>query len=80
MNRENLATKKSPELFRLAVSFKNTVCCNMCVFTDGYKDDIKVMGTKELFKATLELLNNFNAAKNIQMMQSLGYTCLKEHK
>lgn len=50
MNRENLATKKSPELFRLAVSFKNTVCCNMCVFTDGYKDDIKVMGTKELFK------------------------------
>ena len=60
LNRENLATKKSPELFRLAVSFKNTVCCNMCVFTDGYKDDIKVMSTKELFRATLELLNNFN--------------------
>ena len=49
LNRENLATKKSPELFRLAVSFKNQVCCNMCVFTDGYKDDIKVMSTKELF-------------------------------
>ncbi len=80
LNRENLATKKSPELFRLAVSFKNTVCCNMCVFTDGYKDDIKVMGTKELFKATLELLNNFNAAKNIHMMQSLGDTCLNEHQ
>lgn len=52
----------------------------MCVFTDGYKDDIKVMGTKELFKATLELLNNFNAAKNIHMMQSLGDTCLNEHQ
>lgn len=41
---------------------------------------IKVMGTKELFKATLELLNNFNAAKNIHMMQSLGDTCLNEHQ
>ena len=79
LNRENLATKKSPELFRLAVSFKNTVCCNMCVFTDGYKDDIKVMSTKELFRATLELLNNFNAAKNIHLLQTLGDSYLNEH-
>ena len=80
LNRENLATKKSPELFRLAVSFKNLVCCNMCVFTDGYKDDIKVMSTKELFRATLELLNNFNAAKNIHLMQTLGNSYLTEHQ
>ena len=80
LNRENLATKKSPELFRLAVSFKNTVCCNMCVFTDGYKDDIKVMSTKELFRATLELLNNFNAAKNIHLLQTLGNSYLTEHQ
>ena len=80
LNRENLATKKSPELFRLAVSFKNTVCCNMCVFTDGYKDDIKVMSTKELFRATLELLNNFNAAKNIHLLQTLGDSYLNAHQ
>ena len=80
LNRENLATKKSPELFRLAVSFKNTVCCNMCVFKDGYKDDIKVMSTKELFRATLELLNNFNTAKNIHLLQTLGDSYLNEHQ
>ena len=80
LNRENLATKKSPELFRLAVSFKNTVCCNMCVSTDGYKDDIKVMSTKELFRATLELLNNFNTAKNIHLLQTLGNSYLTEHQ
>ncbi len=80
LNRENLATKKSPELFRLAVSFKNTVCCNMCVFTDGYKDDIKVMSTKELFRATLELLNNFNTAKNIHLLQTLSNSYLTEHQ
>ena len=80
LNRENFATKPSPELFRLAVSFKNTVCCNMCVFTDGYKDDIKVMSTKELFRATLELLNNFNTAKNIHLLQTLGDSYLNEHQ
>ena len=52
----------------------------MCVFTDGYKDDIKVMSTKELFRATLELLNNFNAAKNIHLLQTLGDSYLNEHQ
>ena len=52
----------------------------MCVFTDGYKDDIKVMSTKELFRATLELLNNFNTAKNIHLLQTLGNSYLTEHQ
>lgn len=37
-NQMNLYSKKSPELFRLAIGFKNQVCCNMCIFTDGYKE------------------------------------------
>ena len=52
----------------------------MCVFTDGSKDDIKVMSTKELFRATLELLNNFNTAKNIHLLQTLGNSYLTEHQ
>ena len=41
-NQMNLYSKKVPELFRLAIGFKNQVCCNMCIFTDGYKDDLRV--------------------------------------
>ena len=48
-NQMNLYSKKSPELFRLAIGFKNQVCCNMCVFTDGYKDDLKVSNVSELY-------------------------------
>ena len=57
-NQMNLYSKKVPELFRLALGFKNTVCCNMCIFTDGYKDDLRVSNTTELYRAALELFSN----------------------
>ena len=58
----NLYSKKVPELFRLAIGFKNQVCCNMCIFTDGYKDDLRVSNTTELYRAALELFSNYNPA------------------
>ena len=78
-NQMNLYSKKVPELFRLAIGFKNQVCCNMCIFTDGYKDDLKVSNTSELYKAALELFNNFNTAKQIHLMQQLGNCSMDEH-
>ena len=59
-NQMNLYSKKVPELFRLAIGFKNQVCCNMCIFTDGYKDDLRVSNTSELYRSALELFNNYN--------------------
>ena len=79
-NLQNLYSKKVPELFKLAIGFKNQVCCNMCIFTDGYKDDLKVSNTSELYKAALELFNNFNTAKQIHLMQQLGNTSMTEHQ
>lgn len=79
-NQMNLYSKKSPELFRLAIGFKNQVCCNMCVFTDGYKDDFRVSNTNELYRSALELFNGYNAAKHIHLMQSLGDTYMSEHQ
>lgn len=79
-NQMNLYSKKSPELFRLAIGFKNQVCCNMCVFTDGYKDDLRVSSTNELYRSALELFNGYNAAKHIHLMQSLGDTYMSEHQ
>ena len=79
-NLQSLYTKKSPELFKLAIGFKNQVCCNMCVFTDGYKEDLRVSSTGELYKAALELFNNFNTAKQIHLMQQLGNTSMNLHQ
>ena len=79
-NLQSLYTKKSPELFKLAVGFKNQVCCNLCLFTDGYKEDLRVSSTGELYKAALELFNQFNIAKQIHLMQQLGNTSMTEHQ
>jgi len=79
-NQQNLYSKKVPELFRVAIGFKNTVCCNMCVFTDGYKGEIRVSSTRELYQRVMELLNQFNAAKQIHLMQQLCNSSLSEHQ
>ena len=79
-NLQSLYTKKSPELFKLAIGFKNQVCCNMCIMTDGYREDLRVSNTTELYKAALELFNNFNTAKQIHLMQQLENTSMTEHQ
>ena len=79
-NQMNLYSKKVPELFRLAIGFKNQVCCNMCIFTDGYKDDLRVSNTSELYRSALELFNNYNPAKHLYLMQQLGNTSMSQHQ
>ena len=79
-NQMNLYSKKVPELFRLAIGFKNQVCCNMCIFSDGYKDDLRLSSTTDLYRAALELFNNYNIAKQIHLMQQLGNTSMTEHQ
>ena len=79
-NHTNLMSKKVPETFRLAIGFKNQVCCNMCITSDGYKDDLRVNNTRELYQAALILFNQFNPAKQIHLMQQLGNTSMTEHQ
>ena len=79
-NQMNLYSKKSPEPFRLAIGFKNQVGCNMCIFTDGYKEDLRVSNTSELYRSALELFNNYNPAKHLHLMQQLGNTSMSEHQ
>ena len=79
-NQMNLYSKKSPELFKLAIGFKNQVCCNMCIFTNGYKDELRVSNTAELYRSALELFNSYNPAKHLHLMQSLSNTSMSEHQ
>ena len=79
-NQQNLYSKKVPELFRVAIGFKNLVCCNMCVFTDGYTGELRASSTRELYRQVLELFQNFNPAKQIHLMQQLCNSSLTEHQ
>ena len=79
-NHMNLYSKKTVEKFKVFIGFKNLVCCNLCVSTDGYLGQLEVSDTKDLFRSVLEMFNKYDAAKHIHLMQTLGNTTMSEHQ
>ena len=79
-NHMNLYSKKTVEKFKVFIGFKNLVCTNLCVSTDGYKSCLEVTNTGDLYRAVLEMFNHYNPAKHIHLMQTLGNSYLSEHQ
>ena len=79
-NQMNLYSKKTVERFKVFVEFKNLVCCNLCVYTDGYLGNLEVSSTNDLFRSVLEMFNRYDPAKHIHLMQTLGNSYLTEHQ
>lgn len=79
-NHMNLYSKKTVEKFKVFIGFKNMVCCNMCVSTDGYLSCLEVSNTGDLFRSVLEMFHAYNPAKHIHLMQTLGNSHLSEHQ
>jgi len=77
-NNENLYSKKGLEKFKVFIGFKNMVCINMCVSTDGLKEEIKVMNTSDLIAKVIELIVSYNAKTHLDMMNSLQNYSLTE--
>ncbi len=79
-NQMNLYSKKTVERFKVFVGFKNMVCCNLCVYTDGYLGNLEVSSTGDLFRSVLEMFNHYDPAKHIHLMRTLGNSYLTEHQ
>jgi hypothetical protein len=47
-NLENLYNKKTYEKFKFFIGFQNMVCCNLCISTDGYQNEIRAMSHLDL--------------------------------
>lgn len=71
-NIENLHSRKSEERFKVFVGFKNKICTNLCIFTDGYAADIRVRSLSELRESVYNLVTGFDADKQLSMMRSLS--------
>ena len=76
--RDNLSGKMTAQKFNIAVGFLNLTCTNQCLSTDGYKEEIKATSSRGLYQFTLDLFGQYNVAKHIHLMQSLGDTMLSE--
>lgn len=68
---QNLFSKKSIEKFKIFIGFKNMVCCNLCIATDGLKDDLRVSSIDELKSRTSELFLNYQQEQHIDNMRQL---------
>lgn len=77
-NHENLYSKKSLEKFKVFIGFKNMVCCNLCVATDGYKEELKIMTIKDLLSSAVALFQSYNADKHLHYMRALQNSYLSE--
>ncbi len=79
-NHENLYSKKGMEKFKLFIGFKNLVCCNMCVSTDGFKSELKVMNVNGLLNAAMQIFQEYNAAKHLYYMEAFKDSYMTEHQ
>lgn len=79
-NSENLYGKKTEEHLKVFIGFKNHVCINLCISTDGYLDDLRVMSVQELFNRVFQLLTRFDAEKQINHLSTLSEYALNEHQ
>jgi hypothetical protein len=77
-NLENLYSRKTVEKFKVFIGFKNMICCNMCVSTDGLKEEIKVTNTSDLMAKVIELIVSYNAKNHLHLMRSLHNYALTE--
>lgn len=77
-NLENLYNKKSFEKFKFFIGFQNKVCCNLCVWSDGFVDDMKVTSYQELQAKILAVIQNYNAENHLLGMKQLAQHSLTE--
>ncbi len=79
-NQENLYGKKTMEKFRFFIGFQNKVCCNLCVSTDGFLEDLRASTIEELQTKALEVMQNYNAELHLMEMKELTQEYLTEHQ
>lgn len=59
-NLDNLYNRKgADEHFKVFIGFQNKVCCNMCIWSDGYTGTIKARSVTDLMKQTFARFAHF---------------------
>jgi hypothetical protein len=79
-NFENLYGKKTEERFKVFIGFKNWVCINLSVSSDGFREEIRVRTTAELFSQVYRMFAMFNLQNQINSLRNLADYALTERQ
>ena len=77
-NQENLFSKKSLEKFKFFIGFKNQVCTNLCVRSDGFASDLRVAGTDDLKKNITRIIEKYAIQNHLNQMLKFSAQSLSE--
>lgn len=78
-NVDNLYSRNiSDQHFKVFIGFKNKVCTNLCVWTDGYMGDIRVKNPGQLKGAIRTLLENYNQNFHLHNLKLLTEHSISE--
>jgi Domain of unknown function, B. Theta Gene description (DUF3871) len=78
---DNLYSKtQSDQHFKIFVGFKNKVCCNMCVWTDGFMGDVKVKNLEQLSAIISTLLRSYNSSYQLYHLEQLTKYSITEQQ
>lgn len=79
-NQENLYNKKTYEKFKFFIGFKNMVCCNLCISTDGYQSEIKAMNNYDLLEKVKLTMQQYKMEEHIATLKNLNNFQLSERE
>lgn len=66
--------------FKLFAGFKNRVCTNLCVWSDGYVGNLSVRSLSDLYVAIKMLLQRYNSGHHLHHMQQLTRYSITEQQ
>ena len=68
------------EKFKFFIGFQNKVCCNLCVSTDGFLENMRASNALELEQKAIEVMQNYNAEVHLETLRELPEYSLSEHE
>ena len=80
-NLDNLYNRKgADEHFKVFIGFENKVCTNLCVWSDGFVQDLRVKSMVDLCNAVFELITQFKPEHHVGVLRRLGEHSLSEEQ
>lgn len=79
-NLDSIYTKRpnQEQNFKMFIGFKNRVCCNLCVWSDGFVHEVGIKTISQLRHSALHMIQAYDAEKHLKNMKSLNQLSLSE--
>ena len=80
-NNDNLYSRSlCDQHFKVFIGFKNRICANLCVWTDGLMDDLRVKNASQLQAAVKTMLEGYNQNHHLFHLRKLSEHSITEQQ